>query len=271
VARARPALAALAQTREQAPLAGRHLARPRAVRRGPSAGRRPLGTEASLKPRCQPRCAFWRALPPERAALVVAGDLSEAELRAGRAAVRRLEAAGEAAPAAPLPPARPVAARTVLVDKPGAPQTALAVVAPGPAAGAPDAAAIKVMNAALGGLFTSRINTQLREVKGYTYGIFSGYGMGRERSQFGIRGSVRTDVTGAALADMWKEIDGMRAKPMGAAELQRVRNAQLLSLPGLFDTNVAVVAGYAGNWNGGPAAGRHHRAAGRCAAVRPRP
>jgi zinc protease len=153
--------------------------------------------------------------------------------------------------AAPLPPARPVAARTVLVDKPGAPQTALAVVAPGPWAAAPDAAAIKVMNAALGGLFTSRINNQLREVKGYTYGIFSGYSMGRERGQFGIRGSVRTDVTGAALTDMWKEIEAMRARPMGAAELNRVRNAQLLSLPGLFDTNFAVVAGYAGNWASG--------------------
>lgn len=43
----------------------------------------------------------------------------------------------------------------------------------------------------------------------------------------------------------------MRAKPMGAAELQRVRNAQLLSLPGLFDTNAAVVAGYGGNWSAG--------------------
>ena len=107
------------------------------------------------------------------------------------------------------------------------------------------------MNAALGGLFTSRINNQLREVKGYTYGIFSGYTMGRERGQFGIRGSVRTEVTGAALADMWKEIAGMRAQPMGPAELNRVRNAQLLSLPGLFDTNLAVVSGYASNWSTG--------------------
>ena len=43
----------------------------------------------------------------------------------------------------------------------------------------------------------------------------------------------------------------MRAKPMGAAELNRVRNAQLLTLPGQFDTNLAVVAGYAGNWAAG--------------------
>jgi zinc protease len=247
-------LAALAQTREQAPLLANAIGNRVTYGDGHPLAANALGTEASIQATDAAALrAFWQAhYRPERAALVVAGDLSEAELRA---LVEPLfgtwKPIGDAAPAAPLPPARPVAARTVLVDKPGAPQTALAVVAPGPFAAAPDAAAIKVMNAALGGLFTSRINNQLREVKGYTYGIFSGYSMGRERGQFGIRGSVRTDVTGAALTDMWKEIEAMRARPMGAAELNRVRNAQLLSLPGLFDTNFAVVAGYAGNWASG--------------------
>jgi zinc protease len=247
-------LAALAQTREQAPLLANAIGNRVTYGDGHPLAANALGTEASIQATDAVALrAFWQAhYRPERAALVVAGDLSEAELRA---LVEPLfgtwKPIGDAAPAAPLPPAKPVAARTVLVDKPGAPQTALAVVAPGPWAAAPDAAAIKVMNAALGGLFTSRINNQLREVKGYTYGIFSGYSMGRERGQFGIRGSVRTDVTGAALTDMWKEIEAMRARPMGAAELNRVRNAQLLSLPGLFDTNFAVVAGYAGNWASG--------------------
>ena len=247
-------LAALAQTREQPEeLAGIVSSRVLYGEGHPLAAS-PLGDEASLKAiDAAALRGFWQGrYRPERAALVVAGDLTEAELRA---LVEPLfgawKPAGEAAAEAPLPPARPAAARTVVVDKPGAPQTALAIVAPGPVAGLPDAAAVKVMNAAFGGLFTSRINSQLREVKGYTYGIFSGYSMGRERGQFSIRGSVRTDVTGPALADIWKEVDGMRARPMGAAELQRVRNAQLLSLPGLFDTNGATVAGYAGNWSAG--------------------
>ena len=247
-------LAALAQAREQAPLLANAVGNRVTYGEGHPLAQNALGTEASIKAvDANALRAFWQGhYRPERAALVVAGDLSEAELRA---LIEPLfgswKPAGDAAPATPLPPAKPIAARTVLVDKPGAPQTALAVVAPGPFAAAPDAASIKVMNAALGGLFTSRINTQLREVKGYTYGISSGYTMGRERGQFGIRGSVRTDVTGASLVDLWKEIEGMRAKPMGAAELGRVRNAQLLSLPGLFDTNLAVVAGYAGNWASG--------------------
>ena len=247
-------LAALAQAREQAPLLANAVANRVTYGEGHPLAANALGTEASIKAvDAAALRAFWQGhYRPERAALVVAGDLSEAELRALiEPLFGNWKPTGAAAPATPLPAAKPIAARTVLVDKPGAPQTALAVVAPGPFAAAPDAASIKVMNAALGGLFTSRINTQLREVKGYTYGIYSGYTMGRERGQFGIRGSVRTDVTGAALTDMWKEIAGMRAKPMGAAELGRVRNAQLLSLPGLFDTNLAVVAGYAGNWSSG--------------------
>jgi zinc protease len=244
-------LAALAQMREQAPLLANAVGNRVVYGEGHPLAANALGSEASIAAvDAGALRGFWQAhYRPERAALVVAGDLSEAELRA---LVEPLFGAwkptGAAAPAAPLPPARPVAARTVVVDKPGAPQTALAVVAPGPYAAAPDRAAVDLMNAALGGLFTSRINHQLREVKGYTYGIFSAYTMGRERGQFGIRGSVRTDVTGAALADMWKEINGMRAKPLGAAELTRVRNARLLSLPGAFDTNQAVVAAYAGNW-----------------------
>lgn len=247
-------LAALAQQREQADLLASVVGNRAVYGEGHPLAANALGTEASLQAvDAAALRGFWQAhYRPERAALVVAGDLTEAELRA---LVEPLFGAwqghGAAPVVAPLPPARPIAARTVLVDKPGAPQTALAVVAPGPTAAVPDVASLKVMNAALGGLFTSRINNQLREVKGYTYGIYSGYTLGRERGQFGIRGSVRTDVTGAALVDMWKEIAGMRAKPMGAAELNRVRNAQLLSLPGLFDTNGAVVGGYAGNWSTG--------------------
>lgn len=247
-------LAALAQVREEPAALAQAVGNRVLHGEGHPLAAHPLGTEAGLQAiDAAALRAFWQAhYRPDNAALVVAGDLSETELRA---LVEPLFGAWQGQGAAPvrppLPPARPAAARTVLVDKPGSPQTALAVVAPGPLAAAPDAAALKVMNAALGGLFTSRINHQLREVKGYTYGVFSGFQLGRERGQFTLQGSVRTDVTGAALADTWKEIAGMRARPMGAAELGRVRNAVLLSLPGQFDTNGAIVAGYAANWSAG--------------------
>ena len=210
-----------------------------------------LGTEASIQATDSAALAgFWKDhYRPDQAALVVAGDVTEAELRKLAADLfggwtRPKGAHAKAA----IPVANTTTARVVLVDKPGAPQTALNVLSMGPRASNPQAQAVEIMNAAMGGLFTSRINTQLREVKGYTYGIYSRYSMGQAIGQFGIRGSVRTDVTGAALSDMFKEIDGMRAKPMDAEETNRARNAQLLALPGLFDTNRVVVESYANDW-----------------------
>lgn len=194
--------------------------------------------------------SFWHShYRPDQAALVVAGDVTQAELRA---LAERLFGGWKNPNAAGVKvatiAARGTDARVVLVEKPGAPQTALVVVGPGPLAGGRDAQALEVMNAALGGLFTSRINTQLREVKGYTYGVSSGYVQGREIGLFGVHGSVRSEVTGAALADMFKELDAMRARPMAHTELRRVRNALLLSLPGQFDTNAAIADGYARVW-----------------------
>jgi zinc protease len=213
-----------------------------------------LGNEESIKATDSSALKqFWQThYRPDQAALVVAGDIDEKELRP---LVQSLFGKWEK-PAKDSTPTQLIAAKTtmakvVVIDKPGSPQTAISVVSLGPLANNPEAASLKVMNNALGGLFTSRINTQLREVKGYTYGVYSGYSMGREIGQFGIRGSVRTDVTGAALVDMLKEIDGMRAEPMGDEELSRVRNAQLLALPGQFDTNRAVADSYANDWSRG--------------------
>lgn len=266
-------LAALAQQREQAAAVATVVANRLVYGEGHPLAAPALGDEAALKAIDSAALqAFWQAhYRPDQAALVVAGDIGEAELRKLAETLfgawpRPAQAVATQAERA-IPPLQPGAARLVLVDKPGAPQTALAVVAPGPRANAADAASIKVMNAALGGLFTSRINTQLREVKGYTYGIYSAYAMGRDSGQFGIRGSVRTDVTGPALVDMFKEIEGMRAKPMEAAELGRVRNAQLLSLPGLFDTNRVVVNSYASDWAWGLPADHIVKAPARFAAV----
>ena len=89
----------------------------------------------------------------------------------------------------------------------------------GPDRKTPDYAALQVMNAALGGLFTSRLSNNLREEKGYTYGVQSGFQYHRAPGPFAIASSVRTDVTGPALSEIFKEVRGMIAKPMPAKEL----------------------------------------------------
>ena len=205
-----------------------------------------LGTEAAIKTTTRADLqAFWRAhYVPNNAALVVSGDISEAELKA--LAEARFGAWQRAdLHAAALPAPAPTAARLVLVNKPDAPQTALRVTIMGPERKSPDFAPLQVMNAALGGLFTSRINTNLREEKGYSYGVYSGVQYHRGPGPFAISGNVRTDVTGPSIVEIFKEVAAMRAKPLPPAELANARNSQVLSLPGLFDTNRSVGASLA--------------------------
>ncbi|MGB9108792.1 MAG: insulinase family protein, partial [Telluria sp.] len=109
----------------------------------------------------------------------------------------------------------------------------------------PDYPAMQVMNAALGGLFSSRINLNLREEKGYSYGVFSGFRYDRTPGPFAIAGSVRTDVTGASLAEIFKEVRGIRSAPLPADELAGARDSQVYSLPGQFETNSTIVASLA--------------------------
>lgn len=245
-------LAALAQQREQPSAVAAVVANSAIYGNRHPLGVSPLGDEASIAATDRAALAhFWQThYRPDQSALVVAGDVTLGEARRLATALfggwKRPDV-----PTASSARATPIStsAKVVMVDKPGAPQTALAVVAAGPRAGDPEAPAITVMNAAMGGLFTSRINTLLREVKGYTYGIYSTYTMGRESGIFGVRGGVRTDVTGAAVSDVWNEIEAMRAKPLGKDELTRVRNALLLSLPGQFETGRVIASSYADAWS----------------------
>jgi zinc protease len=205
-----------------------------------------LGSEAAIKATSRADLqAFWaRHYVPNNAALVVAGDITREELKALAEARFGAWQRAELKPAPATAPAT-TSARLVLVDKPGAPQTALRVTTIGTDRKTPDFAPLQVMNAALGGLFTSRINTNLREEKGYSYGVFSQFMYRRAPGPFAVSGSVRTDVSGPAVAEIFKEVRGMRERPMTAAELANARNSQVLSLPGQFSTNQSVGASLA--------------------------
>jgi zinc protease len=108
-----------------------------------------------------------------------------------------------------------------------------------------DFAALQVMNGALGGMFSSRLNNNLRETKGYTYGISSYFRYDRTPGPFVIAGSVQVDATGASVREIFKEVNAMRDAPLPAAELDAARDAQVLSLPGAFETNADIGASLA--------------------------
>ena len=106
-----------------------------------------------------------------------------------------------------------------LVEKADAPQTELRIGHVGIPRVHPDYFAALVMNMLLGGLFSSRINLNLREAHGYTYGASSFFDWRRQAGPFVVATAVRSDVTAAAAREVLTEIDRMRAEKVGTEEL----------------------------------------------------
>jgi zinc protease len=169
-------------------------------------------------------------------ALIFAGDISLDEAK--RLTERYFgKWTGTASAAVTLPPApEPPSLRIAIVDKPGAPQTALFAYGLGIPITTPDLQAVNVMNYTLGGAFASRINMNLREVHGYTYGaraIFSTY---RDGGPFFAGGLVKTDVTGPAAQQLMLELRRIQTEPPTPAELKQAKDSRIQSLPGQFET-----------------------------------
>ena len=170
--------------------------------------------------------AFYAArYSPAAASLVVVSDLDEAELLPKLAALEAWQGpAVERTPLAPFPDAG--AARLYLVDKPGAAQSEILI---GKRALAYDAAGeyyrAGLANFALGGAFNSRLNMNLREDKGYTYGARSGFAGNRDYGVFTASAAVRTDATAASIVEFEKEIRGYAAAGATPDELAFTRNA----------------------------------------------
>jgi zinc protease len=183
------------------------------------------GTETTLRSiaRADLLECYQKQVRPEQATLIAVGDITIAEL------APQLEKvfAGWKATAADRPPEKlpePPAAkptRIVLVDKPGAAQSVIAVSQIGAARNSSDFHALNVMNTIFGGQFSSRLNLNLREAKGYTYGARTMFDWRiRQPGPFSATASVQTAVTAPALVEFLKEFQGMvGAQPIGAKEL----------------------------------------------------
>jgi predicted Zn-dependent peptidase len=111
----------------------------------------------------------------------------------------------------------------VLVDRPGAPQTLVLAVRPLPALEGADRAARELAGVALGGGFTSRLNQNLREKHGYTYGAGSRLDQVASQARLTVSTSVQTEVTGAALREIRAELDGLGTGGLPAAEAGKAR------------------------------------------------
>ncbi|MEI6225176.1 MAG: pitrilysin family protein [Deltaproteobacteria bacterium] len=195
------------------------------------------GTEASVaKTTRQDLVRFhadhWR---PGAAELVVVGDVDAVTLRAELE--RALSGWKGAAPARLLALQDPVPRRrAVLVEKRGAPQTFLVLGMPGIARSDPDFVTAQVLFQVLGGGSSSRLFRDLREDKGYTYGLSARESASRLGGLSYMGGSVRADATGQAIGDLLAQARALRDVPVPAAELDDAKDGIVRSLPGDFAT-----------------------------------
>ncbi|HET8734280.1 MAG TPA: pitrilysin family protein, partial [Anaeromyxobacteraceae bacterium] len=206
------------------------------------------GTAASVGKLTRADVARWHRIwvRPNNATLVVVGDTTAKEL------VPRLERLLGAWRAAEVPrknlaPVRPPAGgRVYLLDRPGSIQSVVVAAELAPPRANPQEIAQAAMNTVLGGAFTSRLNMNLREDKHWSYGARSALADARGQRPFYAMAPVQADRTRDAVAEMRKELAGIRAgRPITADEVAMARGALTLTLPGRWETARAVAASIA--------------------------
>jgi zinc protease len=202
-----------------------------------------LGTEESNKAITREDLVkFWaEGYRPGNSALIVSGDITESELL--DLAGRHLGSWHGQSPSPEVPvPALDEFNRIVIVDKPSSPQTTLRVGHIGVSRASGDYIPLEVMNTILGGLFSSRINLNLREKHGYTYGASSTFVYRRGPGPFLVGTNVRGDVTAAAVKEILGELDRIRTEEPSVEELMLAKESLARSLPGQFETTPQVAS-----------------------------
>lgn len=188
---------------------------------------------------------YRRGYVPAACTLIFAGDLSVDEAR--RLAESTLgDWAGARAGSVRPADTRARQDRAVeIVAKPDAAQSEIRIGHVGIPRSHADYFDIVVMNAVLGGLFSSRINLNLREAHGYTYGASSHYDWRRQSGPFVISTAVESEVTGEAIAETLKEIDRMRSEEVAPDELTLATSYLDGVFPIRYETTAAIASALA--------------------------
>jgi zinc protease len=184
---------------------------------------------------------------PNNAALIVAGDTTADVITAKLEEALKEWKPGEAVDVKyPQPPPPPKGVTVYLVDKPAAAQSVITLGKVGLPRNTSDYFALEVMNGALGGQFSSRINLNLREDKGYSYGARSNFDFRQGPGPFEAGGSVQTAVTKEALIELFKEITDVNGhRPLTDAELAFAKDRLVKGFPSRFETAIGQAAALA--------------------------
>jgi len=178
---------------------------------------------------------------PANAFMVVAGAFDDAALR------DRLERAlggwSWSKPRTDRPAPRwPQRPRLCIVDRPGAPQSVVRLVAPGVDRLSPDRPGLAMLNAVLGGSFTSRLNFNLREKHGFTYGASSSFAFLRHPGSFTARASVFAESTAPSVREMLAELAGLREQPVTTEEHAKAQATLLMRVAEGLSTTGGIAA-----------------------------
>lgn len=186
-----------------------------------------------------------RTLAPGNAALIVTGDITPEV--AQKLAEKHFGAWNKkAAPEIKIASIEPRARTEIsFIDLPGAPQTMIALGRPVFGRGHADESAATVVNEVFGGGgIATRLNLNLREKNGYTYGAFSTISARRGVGAFYAMAKVRADATAASLTELMNELERMDVMPPSAEELGRAKDGLVKGIPGQFE-HLATMAGVA--------------------------
>jgi predicted Zn-dependent peptidase len=189
--------------------------------------------------------AFHGALyRPSQASFLVAGDMTgesvKGHLERAFGGWRDSDPTGVVVSPVYPPPANR-ALRVVMVDRPGAVQTVINFVMPGLNYGEPNRPKLQLLGTILGGSFTSRLNRNLREEHGYTYGARCRYAMNPQVGFFTAGSAVRADVTGEAIGEFLKEFTGLRSGDVRAEEARKARSTRRMQVLQAFGSLRGIV------------------------------
>lgn len=211
-------------------------------------GHPPTGSPTSVSPLTldDVKAQHAKVFGPKSAALIVSGALGlDAAKALAETHFGKWQSGAEPPPAIPGKQAE-ARKSVIIIDKAPAPQTVAILARPIFGRGHPDEVPLTLANVIFGGAFTSRLNLNLREDKGYTYGAGSQAIFRQGVGAFVAMSALRQDATAAGLKETIKELEGMKKKPPTKAEIDDAKSSLIRSLTGDFETNGAIAGAAAG-------------------------
>ena len=196
--------------------------------------RPPNGTTASINALTRDDVVNWHRTmyAPSAATLLLVGDITPAE---AKSVAQQAFGSWSATRAAATPISNPIhtssGTRVILVDRPGSVQSTIIVGQPGFQATDPDYIPMLALNHVFGGAVSSRLNNNLREKHGYTYGAFSGLDLRPGAGLFQMSSEVRTNATDSAIAEAISEYNRLVSETVPAPELQGLVNNLVSGFP----------------------------------------